>query len=252
MLVRRDAAGALAIGQLSHSWISGQLARAWGNESFPLPAPQEELALGAEQHDLGWAEFDLHPGLSEEGGLPRSFTELRVEEHLAIWRDAPARLLSASRLAALAVSLHGRSLSELRMHNRGDEGAEPLQAHVAAECERQERLRAALGLDEEATSRIQRLMWTWDGLSLALCNGWNPFTAKDVPSAGGPAELELRAHGETFVLDPWPFTASRLEVRCEARRLAASYGEEAEMQRALDAAPPLTLRFELLPVARAG
>ena len=111
MLVRRDyEGGALAIGQLSHAWLSGQLARAWGNDEFPAPEPREPIALGAEQHDVGWALFDLRPGLSETG-LPRSFLELTPGEHLSIWRAAPDRLLSVSAYAALVVSLHGASLS---------------------------------------------------------------------------------------------------------------------------------------------
>src|ERR1700722_161394 len=114
MLVRRDDEGALAIGQLSHAWLSGHLARAWGNDEFPAPDPREEIALGAEQHDIGWALFDLRPGLSAKSGLPRDFLELSVEEHLAIWSDAPDHLLSQSQHAALVVSLHGCSLSELR------------------------------------------------------------------------------------------------------------------------------------------
>jgi hypothetical protein len=252
MLVRRDQAGALAIGQLSHSWVSGQLARAWGNETFPLPGPAEELALGAEQHDLGWAEFDLRPGLSAESGLPRSFLELRVEEQLAIWRGAPARLQSASLHAALVVSLHGRSLSELRLKHveaTDSEDAERLRAHIVEEGERQASLRGLLGLDEDETSTIQRLMRAWDGLSLALCNGWDSFTARNVPATSGPVELELRARDDVFVLEPWPFGRERVEVRCEARRLAGRYAGEAEMQRALEAAAPVTLRFALVPAA---
>ncbi len=247
MLVRRDRDGALAIGQLSHSWLSGQLARAWGNEAFPVPEAHEEIALGAEQHDLGWAAFDLRPGLSPGTGLPRSFLELRVEEHLSIWRGAPERLLSASRRAALVVSLHGAALSELRLRGAEGEDAEQLRSHIAEERERQDELRDLLGLDRRETETIQRLMWTWDGLSLALCNGWDPFTALEVPSAAGPAQLELSARGEEQVLDPWPFSAARVEVRCEARRLAGSYADEAELQGALDAAAPVTLRFALVP-----
>jgi hypothetical protein len=51
--VRVDDDGALAIGQLSHSWLSGQLARAWGNDRFIAPEPREEIVLGAQQHDIG-------------------------------------------------------------------------------------------------------------------------------------------------------------------------------------------------------
>ncbi|HUH80053.1 MAG TPA: DUF3891 family protein, partial [Solirubrobacteraceae bacterium] len=111
MLVRSEDDGALAIGQLSHSWLSGQLAREWGNERFQAPEPFEEVVLGAAQHDIGWALVDLDPRLNEDTGLPRGFMETTVEEHLAIWRGAPDMLASQSLDAALVVSMHGRSLS---------------------------------------------------------------------------------------------------------------------------------------------
>src|SRR5690348_7524279 len=53
MLFRADGEDAIAIAQPSHAWLSGQLARAWGNERFAAPAPYEEVCLGAEQHDIG-------------------------------------------------------------------------------------------------------------------------------------------------------------------------------------------------------
>ena len=261
MLVRREEEGALAIGQLSHSWLSGQLARAWGNERFPPVEPREGIALGAEQHDIGWALFDLSPGLSAKSGLPRNFVETSVAEHLEIWRPAPERLLSVSAHAALVVSLHGASLSELRLRG-AEEGTGELERHVAAERERQAELRSLLGLSERDTERIQRLMWTWDGLSLALCNGWDPFTARDVPAAEGLVDVELRrvaaagaprAGGEraegAFALDPWPFAGERLHVRCEARPLAGVFDDVQRMQRALEEAAPVGLTFELRPAA---
>ncbi|HEY7836904.1 MAG TPA: DUF3891 family protein [Solirubrobacteraceae bacterium] len=247
MLVRReDEEGALAIGQLSHAWLSGQLARAWGNEEFPAPEPREAVSLGAEQHDVGWALFDLRPGLSTDSGLPRSFLELTPQEHLSIWRTAPDRLLSVSAHAALVVSLHGASLSQLRVVG-SQEGVADLQAHIADERRRQERLREQLGISEEQTQRIQRQMWTWDGLSLALCSGWDPFTARDVPARTGLVDLELRSAGRDgeFALEPWPFTLPRVELRCEGKRLAPHYDDEEAMQRALDEAEPVTLAFVL-------
>jgi hypothetical protein len=247
VLVRRDEEGALAIGQLSHSWLSGQLARAWGNDRIAAPHAREEIALGAEQHDIGWALFDLRPRLSPETGLPCSFVETTVHEHLEIWETAPDRLLSQSQRAALVVSLHGRSLSELRLGAAADEDKPALVRHIESERERQARLRQALGLSEETMQEVQRQMWTWDGLSLALCNGWDPFTARDVPAAVGLTDIELSRNGDgTYTLAPWPFPEHRLAVRCEARRLASSYEDETTLHHALADTPPQTLEFTLV------
>ena len=39
MLLREDGEAVIAIPQPSHSWLSGQLARAWGNDRFAPPSP---------------------------------------------------------------------------------------------------------------------------------------------------------------------------------------------------------------------
>ncbi|HEY2594793.1 MAG TPA: DUF3891 family protein, partial [Chloroflexota bacterium] len=69
MILRRDDAGVLAVGQASHAWLSGQLARAWGNDRFGAVEPLAEVALGAEQHDVGMAGWDLAPVRNPETGL---------------------------------------------------------------------------------------------------------------------------------------------------------------------------------------
>jgi hypothetical protein len=247
VLVRSDDEGALAIGQLSHSWLSGQLARAWGNERFPAPAPREEVVLGVEQHDIGWARVDLRPRLNPEIGLPRSFVETSVDEHLAIWRDAPDVLVSQSLYAALVVSLHGRSLSELRLGGAAEEDRPALAQHIEAERARQAQICEILGVSEQAARTIQRQMWTWDGLSLALCNGWDPFTVKDVPAGDGLVEVQLSRNGDgTHTLAPWPLHGQRVAVRCEARRLASAYEDERSLHEALALAQPETLEFVLV------
>ena len=245
MLVRIGDGEALAIGQLSHAWLSGQLARAWGNERFGAPDPREEVVLGAQQHDIGWALFDREPRFDPDSGLPRGFLQTSVEEHLQIWRGAAVRLMSQSLHAALVVSMHGRALSELRAQNAGGQ-ADQLRAHIAEEERLQAQLRTTLGVSEEHVSRTRRQMWTWDGLSLALCLGWQPFTSKDVPCREGLTDVQLLDRGEgTWCLDPWPFTSSRVEVRCEGARLQTSYPDEPSMRRAFEEAEPATLRFSL-------
>ena len=104
MLVRRDDRGALLIGQQSHAWISGQLARAWGNDRFGRVDPAEEVCLAAEQHDIGMADWDLAPARNPDTGLPRSFMEMPIAVHLELWTQGPRRLLRQSRYAALLAS----------------------------------------------------------------------------------------------------------------------------------------------------
>src|SRR5215216_7655394 len=183
----------LIIGQPAHAWVSGQLARAWGNDAFPAPSPREPVCLAAEQHDVGWADADLAPLLGG-GGRPLSFLEYPRAEHVAIWRDAPRRLLAQSRYAALLVSLHGTSLYERIDPDRyPPELAAAIRAYVTDQRRLQRRL--AAGLDAGEIDRNRRLILALDRLSLALCHG-TAATIEDVPGARGTARIRVEATGD--------------------------------------------------------
>jgi Protein of unknown function (DUF3891) len=222
MLLRRDNDDVIVIGQPAHAWLSGQLARAWN----PRPEPWEEVCLAAEQHDAGMAEWDRAPKLNPETGLPRSFMELELDDHLEIWWRAAPLVLQQSRYAALLVSMHGTALYE----RRRDQDDERVRAFLAGQRELQERL--IEGFDEEQVRRNQQLIWTWDSLSLGILLDWGTF------DAGG-------IHVEDGTLDPWPFGSSTIAVKSEGRRLTGTFDDEAAMRAALDAAPWVTLEFEL-------
>ena len=91
MLVREDGDAVVCIGQASHAWLSGQLARAWGGDAVAPLHPREEVCLAAEQHDVGMAEWDLAPSLNPDTGLPQAFTEMPFAVHSALWLEAPKR-----------------------------------------------------------------------------------------------------------------------------------------------------------------
>ncbi len=250
MLIRAEGAGVVAIGQASHAWLSGQLARAWGNERFRAPTPREEVCLAAEQHDVGMAEWDRAPEPDPDTGWPRSFMEMALEDHLRLWSAAPRKLLAQSRYAALLVSMHGAALYEHRDVSRlGPEDAAAVAGYLSSQRALQERLIDLLGADRAELSRNQRLLAAWDALSLALCLGWDPYTLEEVPGTGeGPAVLRLESSGDRWTLDPWPFTASELTVRCEGRRLTERHTSRSELEQALADAPHVALSFTLVPI----
>ena len=200
MLVRPEGQGALLITQQAHAWVSGQLARAWGNERFDEPQPHDKVCLAAEQHDLGMASFDMRPDLNPETGLPQSFIEMPLERHLAIWRLAPHRMLVQDRYAALLVSLHGTALYERR------EPVPAVRAFLEEQRALQHELADSLEVCDEELARNQRLIWIFDSLSLALLLGWDPFEVEDIERRGS-------------TLDPWPFREDSLTLRCDGRRL---------------------------------
>jgi hypothetical protein len=245
VVLRRDADGVLAIGQASHAWLSGQLARAWGNEQFGSLEPHEEVCLAAEQHDVGMAAWDLTPTFNPATGLPHNFTEMPIETHMELWRAGPKRLLTQSRYAALLVSMHGMRLYEKRdLASLPVAQADEVSAFLAESRDFQAQLRRSLGASEAQVNRNSDLIWTWDFLSLALCLDWAPCVARAVPTAHGPTDLQLREDG---VIDPWPFgtEGGTLMVKVEGRRLSGTYASEAELADALAKARWETVAFEL-------
>jgi hypothetical protein len=236
MLVRPDG---ICIGQASHAWVSGQLARAWAEE---LPE-REAVCLAAEQHDVGMAQWDLTPALDPESGLPVGFMRMPLDVHLRLWSLAPQRLFTQSRVAALLVSLHGTRLYERRDLARLEpDQADAVRAYLAGQRALQERLATETGLDRDTLGRLQALLFAWDWLSLALCLDWAPS------ELDGPVALSL---GEGLTLDPWPFSAQAVTVRCEGRRVEPGATTEPELHARLERAERVALEWTITS-ARSG
>jgi Protein of unknown function (DUF3891) len=242
-----DGGSVVAIGQASHAWLSGQLARAWGNDEFAAPAPFEELVLGALQHDVGMAEWDRAPERNPDTGLPRQFYELDRRTHLKLWTDAPGHVVTQSRYAALLVSLHGTGLYE-RFPPRTDdpEILAAVDTYMNGQRALQDELTRQLGVGADEVLRNQALLAVLDDLSLAICRGQRePHTTPPAPTTatgdGTPQrQLVLFATGpepDTYILDPWPFAERTLRVVAEGRVLSGPAPDRAALQTALDSAP---------------
>jgi hypothetical protein len=249
VVLRREGDAVVAIGQPSHAWLSGQLARAWGNERFGAVRPWEEVCLAAEQHDIGMAAWDAAPALNPDTGLPYSFVEMPIETHVELWDRAWELVLPQSRYAALLVSMHGEALYRLRdLERLPPEEAARIRDYLTGQHALQAGLTADLGADREQLRRNQRLLWTWDYLSLALCLGWAPCSTPETPTAGEPVALRLEpSGGARFTLDPWPFGRPAVTVRTEGRRLTGRFTDEAALHLALARAQGEMLAFELIP-----
>jgi uncharacterized protein DUF3891 len=253
MVLREDGDAVIAIGQPAHAWVSGQLARAWGNDRFPAPEPREEVCLAAEQHDIGMAAWDAEPRVNPETGRPLSFMEMPTSVHLELWTRAPRLALVQGRYAALLVSLHGTLLYEYRdFSSAPEETRRAVNAYRADQWDLQDGLVRSLREDPiyapyvegEALERNRRLVAAWDAISLMLCMGRLPYTV------AGAERMELTALDDEGVrtrLDPWPFDGDRLLVRCEGRRLEGRFQTDAALREALAEAPWRTLEIELVP-----
>jgi hypothetical protein len=260
VLQRADPAGLLVIAQPAHAWVSGQLARAWGNARFGPVEPWEEVCLGAEQHDLGHAAWEAAPTLNPATGRPHSFLELPLDEHLRLWSTAGRLALSQGRYAALLVSLHGTGLYERRdLAALPPDQAAAVRAFLERERSFQGRLvdslrrdpRYAAHASDAVLARNRRLVALWDAFSLALCHGLRDRrTIGPVPTVDGEIALALepdREEADVVAVSPWPFGRERVELVVEARRLPETFASEDAMRAALVQADWVSLEVVLRP-----
>jgi hypothetical protein len=257
----------VAVGQASHAWLCGQLARAWGNAAFAPVVPLSDVALGAEQHDVGMAAWDLEPPLNPATGLPQSFMEMATEANVSLWRAGPVRLVTQSRYGALMAAMHGRRLYErhdLDLDTAPAAEAAAIEAFLSEVRELEAKLLESLRGDPETAAYASgeqvehnsRLLWTWDTISLALLLDWAPMTLEAVPTTGDRRTdivmTDLEGGGATgdpvrASFDPWPFqTSSRVRLHCEGRRLTETYESQTALTEGLRRAPWETVTFELV------
>lgn len=259
MLHREDEEGLIIIGQPAHAWVSGQLARAWGNDRFGRFAPLEEVCLAAEQHDVGMAGWDAQPALNTATGLPCSFGEIPLRVHIALWASTASIVLPQSRYAALLVSLHGTGLYEGHdPTNASPQDNQAVRDYLLRENAFQEELLESLRADRryapyaaaDVVARNRRLVARFDGISLALCHALRSEHAHErVPTADGETTITATPVGDPseYVIDPWPFRDEAVTLVYEGRRLAGRFVEEETMRAALRRAPWLTLITRLRP-----
>lgn len=260
MLHREEPAGLIVITQPTHAWVSGRLARVWGNEHFGSFAPTEEVCLGAEQHDIGWLLWENMPTLNPKTGYPHSFMEVPTPVHLDIWSGAKHLALRFGRYVALLVSLHGTGLYErYRNWQKSPESSQIVQEFLEHEYAFQEKLTATLCNDPhyapyatpEVIKRNRSLVAIWDLLSLALCQGLRSEQQFNrVPTASGETTLTLTPVDDDSMqvkVAPWPFQQSEVTVVYEGRLLPEKFTDEAAMRAALVSADWVTITTILKP-----
>ncbi len=247
MLIRDDGDSWLAIPQPAHALVSGQVARAWGNARFAPPDPYEAVCLGAEQHDVAWADWDLRPPLNADARRAASFLEAPFDERLEIWDGAPERMLAQDPFAALLVSLHGRNVHTLYVNAEflAPAQRQAVTAYLQRQAALQERLLTLLGATREQAERAAALVLCVDALSLRLCHGW---PEGDLPAVDGTAIRFTPVSETEATLDPWPLGVQQLHVGLSARRMTERFDDEAALHSGLDGAPWSALGW----VLRAG
>lgn len=257
MIIRKEENGALLISQPAHAWVSGQIARQWGNDSFPPVC--EEVRLAAELHDIGFLPWDTSPELNPETGLPYTFLEMPGARHLEVWNEGITRMRRYGRYPALLVSRHFTEIARRARPSKGPQDQSLLDRFLAEQEEVQSALLTSLQNDHyyaprasaESVARDQQFVSMADWISLQLCLACNESRIAVIHPANGQGFELMASPINPFEssMRPWPFRAESLQFMCEGRRLLSTFSDETRMREALQAAAPVTLIFRLKPLA---
>ena len=219
MLFREEPAPPLAISQMTHAWISGQLLRAW---SEPL---DEAVLLAAAQHDIAWLDWETAPSFDAGRGRPHCFRDIGAATHAPMWRRGVERACAAwGTHVALLVSRHGGVIYRryTKRHQGGADAADAAAAFLAAQAPTEADWARALGLDHATLDRQTALVAFADTLSLALCGALDAPLDLAFPDAGGVMRQARLRHGDgphCLTLSPWPFAQAAVTVGGQAREL---------------------------------
>jgi hypothetical protein len=170
--------------------------------------------------------------------------------------------LAFGRYSALLVSLHAKTIytTFFNFEKAPPEDARLVRSFLDKQEEFQRAAIEALAADPllspdvtpEAIGRNRRLVAATDRMSLEICWGiTDEASIPNVPTTGADVtELHIRStHGDPadLTLSPWPFTADRVEVFCEGRRLRGRFTDEPALHEALRTAERAPIRAVFRP-----
>lgn len=263
-MIRRTEPDAMwLIHQATHAVVAGQIAAQWSGLVHGPGTPREDLLTAAACHDGGWHTVEGQPRINAKG-LPRTFTEMDLDEHFAIWQASINAVFPMNRYAALLTSLHCAALYTLRLRFVDDPPSDKVRigAFLDERAAWQDALiaalrnhpRYALAAVPGALDENLRLLQVWDYLSLLLCMGpVHEQMLEDVPlGAGSRVTLRVAGNGTRgMALDPFPLAAP-LTVWIDARPVTgAPFASDDALQAALNGVPYKPLVFEIVPLESA-
>jgi hypothetical protein len=266
MIIRQQNERLVVIRQTDHAYLSGFFARELGNESFQRPEPFDSFCLAAAEHDNGWQEWELAPGVDPRTFAAYSFMTIPTAEHIALYQHGIERVVKADLYAGLLVAGHCAGLYDRAHATMPGYSAKYVKSHEQnlandfVQRLRLQQLRLKVDLrsnpamrpytDEKIVKANQQRLDALDRLSLYFCIGArNDIVIEGVPvdDEGGEVDWELRSiGGEEYSLAPYPFRRDPLELAILARRISkVRYTDDVELQKALVAAPYFNLKFTL-------
>jgi len=268
MIIQQTNDPMLVIRQTDHAILSGFFAREWGNDVFPRPEPFASFCLAAAEHDNGWQEWEITPGVDPKSFAPYTFMSVPTDEHVLLYQRGIDRVVKSDLYAGLLVASHCMGLydrAKATMPGYSAKYVKSQEQHHANDFVqrlRLQQLRLKVDLRNDPATKeltdekliaanVQRLA-ALDRLSLYFCLGADrDTTIEGVPmdDNGEEADWELRAAGvNEFTLEPYPFRREPLEFALLARRIPRRrYMDDVDLQSVLSAAPFFQLKFKVRP-----
>ncbi len=183
MIVTRRGGALRLVQQVEHGRVAGELAAAWGNDTFAAPTPLGPVRTAAARHDDGWRAWDARVLFDEAERRPLHFTDIDAGEHIRLYRQGVERVSLADVYAGVLVGMHWTGLYRGRWSAPGaaarvgrSEEDSRLQDEVVAEEERRWiGAKQQAWTDDEPRSLFETDLWhnyellqLWDLLSLYL------------------------------------------------------------------------------------
>jgi hypothetical protein len=254
------------IRQTDHAYLSGFFAREFGNDFFVRPEPFNSFCLAASEHDNGWQEWELAPGVDPRTFTPYSFMTVPTEEHIFLYQRGIDRILKVDLYAGLLVVSHCMGLYDRARATIPGYSAKYVKSqeqHLANDFVqrlRLQQLRLKVDLRNDAATKpftdeklikanVQR-MEALDRLSLYFCLGaTEDASIEGVPmnDEGKEVDWEVRPVGNSqFTIHPYPFRRDPLQFAILARRIPKRrYADDLELQAVIAAAQFYNIRFTL-------
>jgi hypothetical protein len=229
-----------------HTALSGQFARAFGNERFAPIEPANPMVYVISHHDAGWAAFDRDPAIDERSGLPYNLVETPAEHITVTSRLSPAFNQRHHPYCGLISSMHSWGLyngrygtSNMVLIDRIPPHDRPLADRMLeGELARQQRLRAEIAEDAQAAAWLDESRVFQNYKQLQFCDllalyfnrthaaarteqtfGHVPVTAHE------DAAVTIRpGAGSVYELSPFPFAADGAEFAFAGRFIAPRQG----------------------------
>jgi hypothetical protein len=241
MIIQTAPAGEprLAIMMHEHTALSGQFARAFGNDRFEPLSPNDLMLYVVSHHDAGWTEFDRDPVTDEKTGLPYNLVETPAEHITVTSRGSPDFNERHHPYCGLMSSMHswglynGRyGLSNIVLIDKIPPADRPLADRMlAGELDRQKRLKAALAGDPRTAGWIEEGHLFQNYKQLQFCDTLALYFNRTHPSERGEQRFERVPlnHREdvavtvrpreagVYEVSPYPFAANGAEFAFAGR-----------------------------------